>query len=302
MASVLKRDELLPLLVCPVCRAGLGLAEDLVCSGCGKAYPVLDGVPQLLHPDSVHAVDRRAKADGVVSGSAPRRGTIGRLVERCLALKPPRLTCWLDETIFAHLNRSTPDMKILNLGSGAGLFDDKIRSDLRLFQMDVGRSERVELVADGHYLPFADGSLDGVFSNAVLEHVQRPWLVAQEIERVLKPGGRAFMSVPFLSTIHDEHDYFRFTDKGLRILFSNLSCVAAGVSAGPASFLGPFLMEHLRCFLPAGSARRLLAAALYLPLWPLKFLDLLIKRSSHLRVVADAFYFVGEKPDRAPDQ
>jgi SAM-dependent methyltransferase len=50
------------------------------------------------------------------------------------------------------------------------------------------------LLADGHALPFKDASFDVVFSMAVLEHVQNPFLALSEVFRVLKPGG-AFLGV-----------------------------------------------------------------------------------------------------------
>ncbi|MFC5729589.1 MULTISPECIES: Trm112 family protein [Nocardioides] len=42
--------ELLAIIVCPACRAELELTEtpELVCTGCGLAYPVRDGIPVLL--------------------------------------------------------------------------------------------------------------------------------------------------------------------------------------------------------------------------------------------------------------
>ncbi len=45
--------ELLAIIVCPACRSELtltpaGEASELVCSGCGLAYPVRDGIPVLL--------------------------------------------------------------------------------------------------------------------------------------------------------------------------------------------------------------------------------------------------------------
>ncbi|MGH3411993.1 MAG: Trm112 family protein [Marmoricola sp.] len=43
--------ELLELLVCPACRATLSVdeeAEELVCTGCGLAYPVRDDIPVML--------------------------------------------------------------------------------------------------------------------------------------------------------------------------------------------------------------------------------------------------------------
>jgi len=44
---------LLEIIVCPSCRAGLDLVHtagsaELVCQGCGLAYPIRDGIPVLL--------------------------------------------------------------------------------------------------------------------------------------------------------------------------------------------------------------------------------------------------------------
>ena len=46
------------------------------------------------------------------------------------------------------------------------------------------------------YLPFAKGTFDKVICSEVLEHVREDWKVASEIYRVLKPGGKALISVP----------------------------------------------------------------------------------------------------------
>ena len=43
--------KLLDLIVCPSCHAGLAVdeaAEELVCTGCGLAYPVRDDIPVLM--------------------------------------------------------------------------------------------------------------------------------------------------------------------------------------------------------------------------------------------------------------
>ena len=45
--------ELLEIIVCPSCRGDLAVAPaadgvELVCQGCGLAYPVRDGIPVLL--------------------------------------------------------------------------------------------------------------------------------------------------------------------------------------------------------------------------------------------------------------
>ncbi|ROR91540.1 MULTISPECIES: Trm112 family protein [Nocardioidaceae] len=43
--------RLLDVVVCPACRSSLAAdeaAEELVCAGCGRAYPVRDDIPVLL--------------------------------------------------------------------------------------------------------------------------------------------------------------------------------------------------------------------------------------------------------------
>lgn len=41
--------ELLAMLVCPVDHAALDLVEsNLVCSECGRSYPVIDGIPNMV--------------------------------------------------------------------------------------------------------------------------------------------------------------------------------------------------------------------------------------------------------------
>ncbi|BCA54213.1 hypothetical protein W02_13530 [Nitrospira sp. KM1] len=186
-------------------------------------------------------------------------------------------------------------MTVLNLGSGIGQFDESLVPGLQMIHMDVSIRKHIDVVADGHQLPFADQSLDAVYSNAVLEHVQRPWKVAEEMFRVLRPGGKIFVNVPFMNVIHDEHDYFRFTDRGLEILFSKFRKVGGGVSAGPSSFLGPFMVEYISYFVPTRYLKVLCRPFVSVLVWPLKYLDFPIRRDSRLRITADAFYFVGVK-------
>lgn len=63
---------------------------------------------------------------------------------------------------------------------------------------------------------------DAVVCHQVLEHVKDPWAAAKELARVLKPGGRAVISVPHLSRRHElPHDYYRFTPEGLRYLLES---------------------------------------------------------------------------------
>ncbi len=69
-------------------------------------------------------------------------------------------------------------------------------------------------------LPFQSASFDTVLCTQVLEHVPKPWIMAEQLWRIIKPGGVLILSCPQYWPLHEEpHDYFRFTIYGLKTLF-----------------------------------------------------------------------------------
>jgi uncharacterized protein len=58
--------ELLQILVCPVCRTKVVQAgERLVCQGCGRKYPIREGIPIMLVEEGDRSL---AEADNLSSG------------------------------------------------------------------------------------------------------------------------------------------------------------------------------------------------------------------------------------------
>lgn len=54
-------QELLDILVCPACKTKVVLEDDLlVCSGCGRRYPIRDGIPVML----IEEGDKLRRSDG----------------------------------------------------------------------------------------------------------------------------------------------------------------------------------------------------------------------------------------------
>ena len=49
-------DKVLDQLACPVCFGTLQAAEEtVVCAGCGRIYPLIDGIPVLIAERAAHS-------------------------------------------------------------------------------------------------------------------------------------------------------------------------------------------------------------------------------------------------------
>lgn len=61
-------------------------------------------------------------------------------------------------------------------------------------------------------VPLPNESFDTIILSDVLEHLYRPQLLFHEVARMLRPGGKLIMNVPFMYWLHEQpHDYFRYT-------------------------------------------------------------------------------------------
>jgi SAM-dependent methyltransferase len=70
-------------------------------------------------------------------------------------------------------------------------------------------------------IPFGEASFESTMCLEVLEHVADPARALAELHRVLKPGGHLYLTTPQMWYAHYEpHDYFRYTDHGLRHLLA----------------------------------------------------------------------------------
>ncbi len=61
-------------------------------------------------------------------------------------------------------------------------------------------------------LPFKSECFETIVLSDVLEHLPEPLLAWNEMARVLAPGGKVMLNVPFYYWLHEEpHDYYRYT-------------------------------------------------------------------------------------------
>lgn len=82
----------------------------------------------------------------------------------------------------------------------------------------------VDLVVDlEETLPADIGVFDHVECMSVLEHSRRPWLLAANIERLMRPSATIFVSVPFVWRPHAyPHDYWRMTTEAIQSIFPGI--------------------------------------------------------------------------------
>ncbi|TCH96307.1 class I SAM-dependent methyltransferase [Roseococcus sp. SYP-B2431] len=230
----------------PLCCPGDGrlllqAEAGLLCSHCGTCYPAPGGVPVLIHDarsafaiaDYIGGAGYEGAAYGRAADAAsgPRRWW--RRLARALGDAPSSIRHPGPEAALGYVAALRPSPRVLVVGSGG----------LRLggpadcvVQIDVAFAPGVDAIADGHDLPFPDGTFDLVVAVAVLEHVADPQRCVAEIRRVLAPGGHVHAVTPFLQPVHmGAYDFTRFTPIGHRRLFRGFDEVAAGIALGTGS-------------------------------------------------------------------
>lgn len=135
---------------------------------------------------------------------------------------PSRVNLW--DWLVGFANNS--DSSVLEIGARevAGKSQCKQRLPLaRYTGFDFHPGANVDVVGDAHRLSdyFAPDSFDVVYSAAVYEHLAMPWVVAEEIAKVLRPGGVACILTHFSYSEHEmPWHFFQFNSTGLEALFN----------------------------------------------------------------------------------
>jgi SAM-dependent methyltransferase len=97
---------------------------------------------------------------------------------------------------------------LLDFGCGDGMFTDAVfGKQPGIYGCDIAQGELPSArdsgvyaqgvqFADGHALPYRDGTFGSCYSNSVVEHIPDPHNVLPELARVLRPGGVLVLTVP----------------------------------------------------------------------------------------------------------
>lgn len=296
----LSYDELRPLLVCPTCRGPLtDSADGLACEPCGAVYPVVSDVPDFTGENAETELGFKER----LAARAPLIYRAARLGARVLFpvwnTRSAKNLRRLEAAVFAK----NAEPVILNGGSGdasgpgMSALSDRFRA--RTVNVDTAVLPAVNLRADVAAVPLADGRVDLVLAKALLEHVPDPDAVISEFARLLRPGGRVYVEMPWLEGYHGyPADYRRWTDEETSRVFARhgFAEVETGVAAGPASSAGLFFREFLGSFADNRALKFLLKDIIGSVLvFPWRFLDIYLARKKNARVLAAVVYYIGVK-------
>jgi ubiquinone/menaquinone biosynthesis C-methylase UbiE len=130
----------------------------------------------------------------------------------------PALVNWLDHVFYPGVSSNWDDgllrqavlgkidqhTHLLDLGAGAGIIPQNNFKNLTSRVCGIDPDPRVlsnpylheAKVAFGSHIPYSDDEFDIVFSDNVLEHLEKPIEVFHEVYRVLKPGGYFVVKTP----------------------------------------------------------------------------------------------------------
>lgn len=212
---------------CPLCKGLLSQENDaLNCTLCGKAYPIISGIPDLrvfgdpylgfeddyrrtrLIAENINRFDLAGLLKFYWSNSPETPDSLRGKFVRAALLGEAKA-----KEILKSLPQSRDDMNhsILEIGCGTGGFlvpaSKRYKSivgvDIALRWLTICKKRLEEssieiplICCCAEYLPFPDNCFDRVIACATIEHTQDQNAVLSESHRVLKRNGTIFISTP----------------------------------------------------------------------------------------------------------
>jgi SAM-dependent methyltransferase len=154
------------------------------------------------------------------------------------------ISSWGHDPIAMQIIEDHADGLVLDAGSG---FKSTVYENV--VNLEIVGYPSTDVLGVGEHLPFADGSFDAALSLNVLEHVRDPFRCANELTRIVRPGGKLYAGAPFLQPYHGyPHHYYNMTASGLENLFAGAFTVeqlGAPASAVPIWALSWILNSYV---------------------------------------------------------
>lgn len=126
-----------------------------------------------------------------------------------------------------------------NVRNWRNLVTKRFGAKARFVGLDLAEGTNVDCVADICSDPrtlkgkLGEEPFDLVLCCHVLEHTRQPARAARNIERSLRPGGLAYVAAAWSQAFHaTPDDYWRFSTRGLMLLFGRLEIASSFYSGG----------------------------------------------------------------------
>ncbi len=130
--------------------------------------------------------------------------------------------------------------KTIDIGGGRGegyVSFVKRSEDTQFETFDLKNGQFIDFEKED--LPAANNTYDTVLFLNVMEHIYNYQHIANEVVRIIKPGGSLIGYVPFLMWYHPDHrDFFRYTHEALEKILGTAK--ATQVKIIP-NYCGPFI-------------------------------------------------------------
>ena len=198
--------------------------------------------------------------------------------------------------------RSLMTGRVLEIGNGRqmrrGRFMPPVECAGRWDFLDLTLRLRPHVLGDVQRLPIKGEAYDCVVCLEVLEYVPNLHRAVAEIARVLVPGGRLILSVPFVHRVDSTNDLWRFTGHGVRILVSGAGLVPCDLQPqGGAHAVTAAVLKYCASCRSAGWSRLFLLAAVYpLAYWFEHQDGTAARRRPELVDYATGYLLVADKP------
>src|SRR6267142_870859 len=134
--------------------------------------------------------------------------------------------------------------RVLDVGAGAGqyrgLFSqcEYLAHDFAQEPSTIGLYTPLDYISDIEAIPVPNASFDVVLCTEVLEHVPEPIKAVNEMSRILRSGGRLYLSAPLGSWLHQEpyHYYGGYTPHWYRRFLPSVGLEVEHIEANGGFF------------------------------------------------------------------
>ena len=205
------------------------------------------------------------------------------------------------------------DDTLLDVGAGDCQYKPYFVGKCKYVSQDVGGKDlthtytydQIDIRSEIYEIPLPDESVDVILCTQVMEHLKYPIKALAEMYRLLKPGGRLCITVPFAA---DEHmipfDYFRYTRFAWDFMLQEQGFLAPEISPQGGRFI--YMGKNIKDLFPLLTSKPWLQKTLWIlqapvvvpALFVLYFLDRLDKN----KYLTHNYDVIAQKPLRPAPQ